>query len=62
MSNDIQLHKNDLPENLHLGPIVACDSEFTGLIPKKDKLCLVQLCPVNSKEVHIVQLNRETYK
>ena len=61
MSSDIKLHKNDLPDNLTLGPIVACDSEFTGLTPGKDKLCLIQLCSVNSKEVHIVQLDRKTY-
>jgi len=35
MSTDIKLHKEDLPENLRLGPIVACDSEFTGLTPRK---------------------------
>ena len=62
MSSDIKLHKNDLPEDLTLGPIVACDAEFTGLTPGKDKLCLIQLCSAGSKEVHIVQLNRETYK
>ena len=62
MSSNIKLHKNDLPENLILGPIVACDSEFTGLTPGKDKLCLIQLCSAGSKEVHIVQLNREIYK
>ena len=62
MNIDIKLHKDDLPENLNLGPVVACDSEFTGLTPGKDKLCLIQLCSANSKEVHIVQLNRETYK
>ena len=62
MSTDIKLHINDLPENLSLGSIVACDSEFTGLTPGKDKLCLIQLCSKNSNEVHIVQLNRETYK
>ena len=43
MSTDIKLHKEDLPEHLNLGPIVACDSEFTGLTPGKDKLCLIQL-------------------
>ena len=61
MNTDIKLHENDLPENLKLGPIVACDSEFTGLTPGKDKLCLIQLCSANSKEVHIVQLDREKY-
>ena len=43
MSKDIKLHINDLPDNLKLGPIVACDSEFTGLTPGKDKLCLIQI-------------------
>ena len=62
MSTDIKLHKEDLPENLNLGLIVACDSEFTGLIPPKDKLCLIQLCSADSKKIHIIQLNRETYK
>ena len=43
--------------------MVACDCEFTGLNPPKDKLCLLQLCSEESKEVHIVQfVNREVYK
>ena len=62
MNPEIKLHKDDLPDNLVLGPIVACDSEFTGLTPGKDKLCLIQLCAANSKEVHIIQLDRQTYQ
>ena len=63
MSTNIKLHKDDLPANLKLGPVVACDCEFTGLNPPKDKLCLLQLCAEESKEVHIVQfVNREVYK
>ena len=63
MSTHIKLHKDDLPANLKLGPVVACDCEFTGLNPPKDKLCLLQLCAEESKEVHIVQfVNREVYK
>jgi len=63
MSTNIKLHKDDLPANLKLGPVVACDCEFTGLNPPKDKLCLLQLCSEESKEVHIVQfVNREVYK
>ena len=62
MNTDIKLHKDDLPANLSLGPVVACDCEFTGLYPPKDKLCLIQLCSEGSKEVHIVQfINRENY-
>ena len=63
MSLNIKLYKNDLPENLILGPIVACDCEFTGLTPPKDKLCLIQLCSGDKNEVHIVQfVNREKYQ
>ena len=62
MNIDIKLHKDDLPVNLELGPVVACDCEFTGLNPPKDKLCLIQLYSVGSKEVHIVQfVNRDSY-
>ena len=58
-----KLYQDDLPANLNLGPVVACDCEFTGLNPPKDKLCLIQLCSKDSKEVHIVQfINREKYK
>ena len=39
----IKLHKNDLPDGLDLGPIVAIDSETLGLNPFRDRLCLVQL-------------------
>ena len=60
---NIKLYKDDLPENLNLGSTLSCDCEFTGLNPPKDKLCLIQLCSENSKEVHIVQfVNRENYK
>ena len=58
-----KLYQDDLPANLNLGPVVACDCEFTGLNPPKDKLCLIQLYSEESKDVHIVQfINRETYK
>ena len=59
---NFKLYKEDLPENLKLGSTIYCDSEFTGLTPPKDKLCLIQLCSSNSKEVHIVQfINRKNY-
>jgi len=38
-----KLHKNDLPDGLALGPVVAIDSETLGLNPFRDRLCLVQL-------------------
>ena len=39
----IKLHKNDLPDGLDLGPIVAMDTETMGLNPFRDRLCLAQL-------------------
>ena len=37
------LYKNDLPDGLDLGPIVAIDCETMGLHPHRDRLCLVQM-------------------
>ena len=61
MTNKIQLHKNDLPDDLKLGNIIAVDGEFMGLNVKRDPLCLIQISSGNS-DAHIVQLNRENYK
>ena len=60
MSNNIQLHKNDLPDDLNLGNIIAVDGEFMGLNVRRDPLCLIQLSSGNS-EAHIVQFDRENY-
>ncbi len=32
MSNNIQLYKGDIPENLNLGNRIAVDGEFMGLL------------------------------
>ena len=37
------LHKNDLPDGLDLGPVIAIDTETLGLNPFRDRLCLAQL-------------------
>ena len=60
MSIDIKLHKNDLPENLKLGHIIAIDGEFIGLNVHRDPLCLIQVSSGNS-DAHIVQLDRQSY-
>lgn len=39
----IKLYQNDLPDGLHLGPVVAIDTETLGLNPFRDRLCLAQL-------------------
>ena len=60
MSNNIQLHKNDLPDDLNLGNIIAVDGEFMGLNVRRDPLCLIQVSSGNS-DAHIVQFDRENY-
>ena len=59
MSN-IQLYKNDLPDDLKLGNILAVDGEFMGLNVRRDPLCLVQISTGNL-DAHIVQFDRENY-
>ena len=61
MRIDIKLHKNDLPDDLNLGNVIAVDGEFMGLNVRRDPLCLVQLSSGKS-DAHIIQLNRSTYK
>ena len=61
MNIDIKLHKDDLPEDLNLGNMIAIDCEFMGLNVNRDPLCIIQISSGNS-DAHIIQLNRETYK
>ena len=61
MSNNIQLHKNDLPDDLKLGNTIAVDGEFMGLNVRRDPLCLIQMSSGNS-DAHIVQFDRYNYK
>ena len=60
MSNNIQLYKNDLPDDLVLGNVIAVDGEFMGLNVRRDPLCLIQISSGNS-DAHIVQFDRKNY-
>ena len=60
MNIDIKLHKNDLPDDLHLGNVLAIDGEFMGLNIRRDPLCLIQISSGNS-DAHIIQLDRSSY-
>ena len=51
----IHLYRDDLPEGLSLGPVVAVDTETMGLNPHRDRLCLVQLSSGDG-HAHLVQL------
>ena len=60
MSINIKLHKNDLPNDLNLGNVIAVDGEFMGLDVVRDPLCLIQISSGNS-DAHIVQFDRKNY-
>ena len=60
MSNNIQLQKNDLPDELDLGNLIAIDGEFMGLNVRRDPLCLIQISSGNS-DAHIIQFDRKNY-
>ncbi len=53
----IHLYKNDLPDGLDLGPIVAIDCETMGLNPHRDRLCLVQMSGGDGN-AHLVQIEK----
>ncbi len=61
MSIDIKLHKNDLPDDLDLGNVIAVDGEFMGLNVRRDPLCLIQVSSGDS-DAHIIQLDRSKYE
>ena len=54
----ITLYRNDLPDGLDLGPVVAIDCETMGLKPHRDRLCLVQLSGGDGN-AHLVQIDAD---
>jgi len=60
MNINIQLHKNDLPDDLDLGNLIAIDGEFMGLNVRRDPLCLIQISSGNY-DAHIIQFDRKNY-
>ena len=51
----IHLHRNDLPDGIGFGSSVAVDTETMGLLPHRDRLCLVQLS-AGDGIAHLVQI------
>jgi len=49
------LYKGDLPDGLDLGSVVAIDCETMGLVPGRDRLCLVQMSGGDG-DCHLVQV------
>ncbi|MEZ5825369.1 MAG: ribonuclease D [Geminicoccaceae bacterium] len=56
----IHLHHGDLPDDLDLGPVVAIDSETMGLLPVRDRLCVVQLS-AGDGDAHLVKFDGKSY-
>lgn len=52
----IFLYQNDIPADLKFGNAVAIDTETMGLIPARDRLCLVQLS-AGDGHAHLVQFS-----
>lgn len=51
------LYQNDLPDDLDLGSVVAIDSETMGLLPHRDRLCVIQLSSGDGN-AHLVQISQ----
>ena len=56
MANHV--YKGDLPDGLNLGPVVAIDCETMGLIPHRDRLCVVQMSGGDG-DAHLVQIGQD---
>jgi ribonuclease D len=51
----IHVHHGDLPDGLAFGDSVAIDTETLGLVPRRDRLCVVQLSRGDG-DAHVVQI------
>ncbi|WCL54512.1 ribonuclease D [Gimibacter soli] len=56
----IHIHQNDLPDGIDFGSSVAIDSETMGLIPARDRLCVVQLSSGDGN-AHLVKFDGKDY-
>lgn len=54
----IYYYRRDLPEGISFEHSVAVDTETMGLVPRRDRLCVVQLADGDSN-CHIVHLDRD---
>lgn len=56
----IYAHQGDLPDDVDLGPEIAIDSETMGLLPHRDRLCLIQLSSGDGN-AHLVKFDGSSY-
>jgi ribonuclease D len=55
-----QLYRDDIPEGINFGTVVAIDTEAMGLNPHRDRLCLIQLS-AGDGDAHLVQFTPGAY-
>jgi ribonuclease D len=55
----VYFHEEDLPEGVLRPGIVAVDTETMGLITRRDRLCVVQICDGSGDE-HLVRFGPES--
>ena len=55
----INLHDNDISENVSAPNIISVDSETTGLSLVRDRLCLLQIA-FSENECHFVKFDRDS--
>ncbi|MDR0753633.1 MAG: ribonuclease H-like domain-containing protein [Holosporaceae bacterium] len=53
----MNFYRNDIPTDVAFKESVAIDTEAMGLVIKRDRLCLVQICSEDGK-VHLVQIQK----
>jgi len=56
----IHFYEGDLPDGLDFGTSVAIDSEIMGLLPHRDRLCVVQLSSGDG-DAHLVCFKKGAY-
>ncbi len=53
----MNIYENDLPDSVVFEDSVAIDTETMGLVTKRDRLCLVQICSKEG-EIHLVHIRK----
>lgn len=54
----VRYHRGDLPADYDPGPAIAVDTETLGLVPARDRLCVVQISRGDG-DADVVQILRE---
>jgi ribonuclease D len=55
MKPEIFIHQHDIPSQEFFKNSIAIDTEAMGLLPNRDRLCLVQICE-RGGDVHCIQI------